>query len=420
MNILLIGNGGREHALAWKISQSPLCSKLFIAPGNAGTAEHGKNVDLDISDFEELHDFITDQEIEMLVVGPEKPLVDGIADYFKEELPALMVVGPSKQAAALEGSKAYAKEFMRENRIPTALYVEVTAKTVDAGIHHILNQPGPYVLKADGLAGGKGVLIIQDRDEAIKELEAMLGGKFGRASHTVVIEEFLDGIEFSVFVLTDGQYYMVLPEAKDYKRIGEGDTGLNTGGMGAVSPVPFINFEMMQKVKSRIILPTLKGLDERNIDYVGFIFFGLISVKGEPFVIEYNCRLGDPETEAILPRIQNDIVEIFLALFDDSLYEIPLELDKRTAATVIMVSGGYPGNYGIHKPIRIKTPEESIIFHSGTKRGPEGQLLTNGGRVLAITSMGENHHAAVAASIQVAESIEYDQKYYRRDIGFDL
>ena len=420
MNILILGGGGREHALAWKINQSPLCKSLHVAPGNAGTGLIAKNAALDILDFDEVEEYVIDNEIELLVVGPEAPLVAGITDHFNEKRPELMVIGPGKEGAMLEGSKSFAKQFMMDNNIPTAKYLEVTQGNIESGIKYIQNNEGPYVLKADGLAAGKGVLIIEDQKEALNELKSMLQGKFGEASRKVVIEEFLSGIEFSVFILTDGKYYILLPEAKDYKRIGEGDTGLNTGGMGAISPVPFVNKEMVKKVKQRIILPTLSGLQDRDIEYVGFIFFGLISVKGEPYVIEYNCRLGDPETEVVLPRLKNDIVELFEALFEDDLYEIGLEKDTRTAATVMTVSKGYPGKYEKGKAITIKGDHpESLIFHAGTKLAENG-VVTSGGRVIAVTSLDNKMPLAVNKSLETIKSIDFEGKYFRHDIGFDL
>ena len=421
MNILILGGGGREHALAWKIKQSAKCTSLHVAPGNAGTAQIAQNIPLDIMNFSEVASYAKRNDINLLVVGPEAPLVEGIADYFANEIPGMMVIGPKRKGALLEGSKAFAKKFMKEFNIPTAGYIEVTSENIEQGIQFLNSQRGPYVLKADGLAAGKGVLIISDREEAIDELRKMLDGKFGSASNTVVIEEFLSGLEFSVFVLTDGKYYMLLPEAKDYKRIGVGDTGLNTGGMGAVSPVPFVDRSMVQKVRDRIILPTLKGLQDRDIDYVGFIFFGLIEVEGEPYVIEYNCRLGDPETEVIIPRLKNDLVELFEALFEKDLYEIPLEKDERTAATVMAVSGGYPESYQKGKEISFNSveQEDSILFHAGTKL-ENGVVYTNGGRVLTVTSLHSNRQEAIKKSLESLKSIDFEGKYYRTDIGFDL
>ncbi|MCL4122052.1 UNVERIFIED_CONTAM: hypothetical protein GTU68_043764 [Idotea baltica] len=420
MNILILGGGGREHTFAWKIRQSPTCEQLFVAPGNAGTGEIATNLDIDIMDFNKVERVIRKHNINMVIVGPEAPLVAGITDFLKEEVPGVQVIGPSKEGAKLEGSKAFAKEFMIENEIPTAAYVEITEANLHKGIDHINSSKGPYVLKADGLAGGKGVLIIEDPAEAIEELKEMIEGKFGDASTRVVIEQFLSGLEFSVFVLTDGQYYTLLPEAKDYKRIGLGDTGLNTGGMGAISPVSFVDADMMQKVRERIILPTLSGLQKRDIDYVGFIFFGLIEVNGEPFVIEYNCRMGDPETEVVFPRIKNDIVEMFEALNENDLYEIRLDTDERTAATVMLVSGGYPEDYEKGKVIDIDPNiNDSIIFHSGTKKDGS-QVMTNGGRVITITSMAKSKEEAVSLSLKNAAKVKFENSYHRSDIGFDL
>jgi phosphoribosylamine--glycine ligase len=420
MNILILGSGGREHAFAWKLHQSTNCNQLYIAPGNAGTATVGINLDIDILDFHQIEEIIEEHDINIMVVGPEAPLVEGIWDYFKKNKPELKVIGPSKKGAQLEGSKAFAKEFMAEYDIPTASYIEISAGNIDNGLEYINRHKGPYVLKADGLAAGKGVLILNDPEEAKDELKKMLAGKFGRASEKVVIEEFLDGIEFSVFILTDGSYYTLLPIAKDYKRIGENDTGLNTGGMGAISPVPFVDAELMDKVKKRIILPTLSGLKDRRIAYEGFIFFGLIRVDNEPMVIEYNCRMGDPETEVVLPRLKNDLLELFEALGENELYEIPLQKDHRYASTVVMVSGGYPEQYEKGKVIKgIENVTDSIVFHSGTSQ-KGSDIITNGGRVLAITSFGDTIEEAVNKSTSTAEKIQYDQKYYRKDIGFDL
>ncbi len=420
MNVLILGSGGREHAFALKIHESPLCDKLFVAPGNAGTAQLATNCKIDILDFEAVKHIILEHEIDVLLVGPEAPLVEGIADYFAQDLPELLVIGPSKAGAMLEGSKAFAKKFMLEYSIPTAAYIEIDSSNINKGFQYIDQHQGPYVLKADGLAAGKGVLIIKDPKEAKENLSDMLQGRFGAASKKVVIEEFLDGIEFSMFVLTDGQYYALLPMAKDYKRIGEGDTGPNTGGMGAVSPVPFVDTEMLSKVKKRIILPTLSGLQKRKIDYQGFIFFGLISVDGEPKVIEYNCRMGDPETEVVLPRLENDLLELFVALRDQELYEKSIIKKQGYATTVVMVSGGYPGRYQKGYEIQgINQVKDSIVYHAGTIN-TNGTLMTNGGRVLAVTSFDESIDGAVQKSLANARSIEFKDKNYRKDIGFDL
>jgi phosphoribosylamine---glycine ligase len=422
MNLLLIGSGGREHALAWKLIQSPICHQLFIAPGNAGTAFCGTNVSIDPNDFAALKDFMLSQNINMLIVGPEEPLVRGIYDFCKSqpELNDLLIVGPSQEGAQLEGSKAYAKKFMADYNIPTAAYQEFSSENLEEGFAFIDAQTPPIVLKADGLAAGKGVLIISDKEEAKEELRQMLDGKFGSASSKVVIEAFLDGIEFSVFVLTDGKDYQILPVAKDYKRIGENDHGPNTGGMGAVSPVPFVDALLLEKVKNRIIEPTIHGLMDRNIIYKGFIFIGLIRVNGEPFVIEYNCRMGDPETEVVIPRIKNDLVELFLALENGKLAQTTIEQDPRSATAVMLVSGGYPGNYEKGKAISgIDAVCNSIVFHAGTKMAGD-VLLTNGGRVMAVTSFGDDFRSALAIAQEDAARIEFEGKYYRRDIGFDL
>lgn len=422
MNILLLGNGGREHAFAWKLVQSSQCDTLFIAPGNAGTAALGQNVDLDPTDFEAVKALVLTESIDMVVVGPEAPLVAGIYDYFQQsaDLKHVALVGPSEEGAKLEGSKAYGKIFMAENNIPTAGYREFTPETLEEGIDYIATQTPPIVLKADGLAAGKGVLILDNIAEAQEELRSMLGGKFGEASSKVVIEEFLDGIEFSVFVLTDGQSYKILPVAKDYKRIGEGDVGLNTGGMGAVSPPPFVDVEMMQKVEEHIVKPTIQGLQNRQIAYHGFIFLGLIRVNNEPYVIEYNCRMGDPETEVVLPRLKSDLVSLLYAAATDTMATQTIEIDSRAATTIMLVSGGYPEAYAKNKLMTgFDKVSDSLLFHAGTKKVGE-EVRTNGGRVLAVTSYGETFKEALAISNKNAALIEFEGKNYRRDIGFDL
>ncbi len=421
MNILLIGSGGREHALAWKISQSPRCSRLFIAPGNPGTAQHGTNVDVGISDFDQLIALCNKENISMVVVGPEVPLVQGITDAFRKSgLPGVKVIGPDAYAAQLEGSKSFAKKFMQKYGIPTADYIEVTTANLEEGINFLKRQQPPFVLKADGLAAGKGVLIIQDRDEAESELRAMLGGMFGDASSKVVIEQFLAGIEFSVFVLTDGSRYILLPEAKDYKKIGENDTGPNTGGMGAISPVPFVDAALWSRVENQIIRTTIAGIKAEKMDYTGFVFFGLINVGGEPYVIEYNCRLGDPETEAILPRLQSDLVCLMEAAADHRLEGLKADILPLAAATVVMVSGGYPGDYTKGRVIQdIPAESDQLVFHSGTAV-VGSQLVTSGGRVLAITSLAKDFRKAAARSTALAQQINFEGKYFRRDIGWDL
>jgi len=425
MRILLLGSGGREHALAWKINQSASANLLYIAPGNAGTAQCGKNISMDITDFDAIGKFCISEKIEMIIVGPEEPLVRGLYDHFKssKELEQIYFIGPSKNGAQLEGSKAFAKAFMQRHNIPTAKYREFDASNFEDGVHYVKEHPLPVVLKADGLAAGKGVIICQTSVEAVSEFELMIQkSKFGEASKKVVVEEFLNGIELSVFVLTDGKNYLLLPEAKDYKRIGEGDTGLNTGGMGAVSPVPFATPGFMQKVEQKIIKPTIAGLHKEQINYTGFLFFGLISVNDEPYLIEYNCRMGDPETEVVLPRLETDLVELLVAATKRELDSVKLRVDKRNAVTVMAVSQGYPGTY--EKGFEImglnKYPDkESFIFHAGTTQSND-KTITNGGRVLCVTSYGNNIREAVEHSLIVLEDINFDGIFYRTDIGYEF
>ena len=423
MVILLLGSGGREHALAFKMLQSPKCSTLFVAPGNAGTAAIATNVSVNLTDFSAIKSFAIQEKVEMVVVGPEDPLVSGIYDFFKDDadLNHIPVIGPSKIGAQLEGSKEFAKEFLVKHKISTAAYDSFTKETVEKGCEFLETLQPPYVLKADGLAAGKGVLILHDLEEAKTELRNMLvHAKFGNASAKVVIEEFLDGIELSCFVLTDGQHYKILPTAKDYKRIGEGDTGLNTGGMGAISPAPFADAVLLEKIETRIVKPTVEGLQKDEIEYKGFVFIGLIIVKGEPIVIEYNVRMGDPETEVVVPRIKSDLVELFQAVTDGKLDKVSLEIDERSATTVMMVSGGYPEDYEKGKEIfGLDKVEDSLVFHAGTKL-ENGKVVTNGGRVLAVTSFGNDFQEAIKKSYQNIDKLNFDKMYFRKDIGFDL
>lgn len=423
MRVLLLGSGGREHAIAWKISQSSILDELFIAPGNAGTKKHGKNIELSVTDFEGIKNFVLQNQIDMVVVGPEEPLVLGIYDFFSNDpqLKNVGVIGPSQEGAQLEGSKDFAKAFMSRHKIPTAKYGTFTAATVADGLRFLDNMKGPYVLKADGLAAGKGVLIIEDLDEAKRELQEMLlEEKFGKASAKVVIEQFLDGIELSVFAITDGESFKLLPEAKDYKRIGEGDTGLNTGGMGAISPVPFADAAFMDKVLNRVVIPTIKGLKQEKITYNGFVFFGLINVKGDPYVIEYNCRMGDPETEVVMPRLKSDILDLFEGVATHTLSERDIQFHDKTAATVMMVAGGYPGAYEKGKTIYgLNSITDSLVFHAGTLAdGPS--VLSNGGRVLAVTSYGKNLESALERSYDTISKISFEDAYFRKDIGRDV
>ena len=423
MNILILGSGGREHTFAWKVSQSPLCNALFVAPGNSGTASIATNIDVSVTDFQGLKNQVLIHAISMVVVGPEDPLVKGIYDFFSNdpELQHVAVIGPTKAAAQLEGSKEFAKEFLYRHKIPTAAYESFTKHNIEAGFAFLDSLKPPYVLKADGLAAGKGVLIIKDVNEAKQELQNMLlDSKFGAASSKVVIEEFLDGIELSCFVLTDGKQYKILPTAKDYKRIGEGDTGLNTGGMGAISPVPFADEVLLKKIEDRIVKPTVDGLTKDQLPYKGFIFIGLIVVDSEPIVIEYNVRMGDPETEAVLPRVKTDLVEIFQAIDKQCLNEIDIEIDPQTAVTVMLVSGGYPEAYEKGKEITgLENVENSIMFHAGANN-KNGQIVTSGGRVMAVTSFGADFKSALETSYKSIEAIKFEGMNYRKDIGFDL
>ena len=422
MKVLLLGSGGREHALAWKINQSERLTKLYVAPGNAGTAEIAENVNIKVTDFEALATFVEHNAIDMLVVGPEDPLVEGIRDYFEADarFARLMIVGPGKAGAILEGSKDFAKEFMFRHHIPTAGYLTVTKDNLEKGFAFLETLKTPYVLKADGLAAGKGVLILDNLEEAKRELELMLGGKFGKAGNQVVIEEYLKGIELSVFALTDGRSYKILGSAKDYKRIGEGDMGLNTGGMGAVSPVPFANEEFNRKVEERVVRPTIEGLQKDGIDYKGFVFFGLMNVGGDPYVIEYNVRMGDPETEVVMPRLKTDILSLFEAMAKGELEQAAFELDDRFCTTVMLVSQGYPGDYEKGKEITgVPDVKGSIVFHAGTKLA-DGKVVTNGGRVIAVSSFGKTMREALAQSYENVAKIHFDGMNFRRDIGFDL
>lgn len=423
MNILVLGSGGREHTFAWKIAQSPLCTSLYVAPGNSGTAEIATNVNIGVTDFEAIKTLVLDKQIELVVVGPEDPLVKGVHDYFlnDDQLKNVPVIGPQKEAAKLEGSKEFAKEFMSRHNIPTAAYESFTKETVEQGYTFLESLNPPYVLKADGLAAGKGVVILNDLDEAKTELKSMLvDAKFGQASTKVVIEEFLDGIELSCFVLTDGENYKILPTAKDYKRIGEGDTGLNTGGMGAVSPVSFATDDFLNKIEKRIVKPTIDGFKKDKLPYVGFVFIGLIKVGDDPKVIEYNVRMGDPETEVVFPRLKNDLVEVLQAMGKGTLNTIDIDIDERAATTIMIVSGGYPEAYEKGKEITgLNAIEDSIAFHAGAQL-KDGKVVTSGGRVISITSYGDTYQEAIKKSYQSIEKLHFDKMYYRKDIGFDL
>ena len=424
MNILLLGSGGREHTLAWKIAQSPLLTQLFIAPGNAGTNTVGTNISLKLNDFEAIKQFIIDIKIDMLIVGPEQPLVDGIYDFIKadSQIKNTAIIGMSKHGAQLEGSKDFAKKFMLKYNVPTAAYQSFNSSNIEKGKRFLETLKPPYVLKADGLAGGKGVLILTDIEEAKQGLnDLLLSGKFGSAGSNVVIEEYLDGIELSIFVLTDGTDYVILPEAKDYKRIGEGDTGLNTGGMGSISPVPFANKAFIHKVEERIIKPTVKGIRTEGMDYNGFIFIGLMNVNGDPFVIEYNVRMGDPETESVIPRVKSDLLELFKQMSEGKLSEAKIEIDNRYVASVMLVSGGYPENYEKGKEITgLKDVSDNIVFHAGTNMDENGKVYTSGGRVMTVTSFGDSLQLALDKSYTTAEKIKFDKMYYRTDLGNDL
>ena len=422
MKLLLLGSGGREHALAWKICKSSQLEKLYVAPGNAGTSEIAENIAMDINDFKAVGDFCVQYQIEVVVVGPEQPLVDGIHDYFEEtkKLSHITIIGPKKEGAIIEGSKDFSKAFMNRHRIPTAKSKSFKKHQIQEAIDYLEQKESPYVLKADGLAAGKGVIIEDDLNRAKKSVKKLLSGQFGKSSEIVVIEDFLSGVELSVFIITDGVNYKILPEAKDYKRIGEGDTGLNTGGMGAISPVPFANREFMDKVENQVIIPTVKGLKKEGIDYSGFIFFGLIAVKGDPYVIEYNCRLGDPETEVIMPRLKSDILELFDGIATDTLSERDVEIDLRTTTAVMMVSGGYPEEYEKNKEITIgELDDKSVAFHAGTIIR-NNKIVSNGGRVIAVTSYGKNIETALKGSYSGIEKIQFDKQYYRKDIGRDM